>query len=1087
MSASPASDRLSLPESLSQQLHTFRRSVWKVKLIEAVCGALLGLLAAWLALFVIDRLGDPSVWVRSLLFAGVLAGVALVPWALRRWVYGHRHFEQLARLIGRKFPSLGDQLLGVIELTQNDLEQHRSRALCEAAIRQVAEESSKRDFTLAIPQPRHRLALQLLAGGAGVAALLAVIFPAAAANAWARLLAPFGAIPRYTFAAVQPLPEQVVVPHGESFALTAELKPETVRHPEAGRVQLGTQLPVEAARRDDRYVFELPAQLEPAALAMQIGDYRQSVQVQPMARPELTGVQATVKLPDYLQRPEPVTKDLRGGALALVKGSAVRFAATASRPLDAVTIDGSSVPPAEGGIQTPQYPVEANRRLSLEWRDAHQLAGREPFVISLTARDDEAPALAVEDLPRQKIVLDSEGLNFKLRAQDDFGVARVGMEWKSAENQTVEKPAQGEKILGAGGPTRDVLDLAGSFSAKSLGIEPQVLEVRLFVEDYLPNRPRVYSPVYTLYVLSPEEHAIWVTEQLHKWHRQSLEVRDREMQLHETNKELRALTGQQLDETENRRRLEAQASAEKANGRRLDALSNAGEELLRQASRNPELGVGHLEKWAEMLLVLKDISSNRMPSVADLLKQSAQAPQQAQASAGQPKPPAPQAGPNRNTQSGPGAPSQPSPPKPAVPSVVDSESQQQPPDPNAPANPSGPKKGGSSTLRLPTTTVSGAKSQPGGPKPPADESLDEAVEEQRELLVEFDKISDELNKVLANLEGSTLVKRLKAASRKQYDIAGRLGDQVSVTFGRSGNVADDKAKRVLGEMSVQESQSSQDVSNIMDDLQSYFERRRLAKFRTVLDEMRKVDVVGNLRTLADELRLSSGLAIAQAEYWSDNLDRWSEDLVDAAKGGDCPGCKSRGSLPPSIVLEVMQILEAEVNLREETRVAEQAKPAVPADEHRNEAELLSKTQSVLQDRSIKVRERIAELPEAQELFGKELALMQKVAEVMGEATSILSQPNTGNAAMAAETEAIELLLATRRIKPGGGGGGGSTPGGGGTGTTKDAAIALLGRGVNEKEVREDRGVTASSGEAGQVLPEEFRSGLDEYFNRIDSK
>ena len=1085
MSAPPASDRLRLPESLADQLHDFRRSVWKVKLIEAVCGALLGLLGAWLALFVIDRLSDPPAWVRFLLFAGVLAGVALVPRALRRWVYGHRHFEQLARLIGRKFPSLGDQLLGVIELTQNDLEQHRSRALVEAAIRQVADDSAKRDFSLAIPQPRHRMALKALAGGVGLAALLAAIFPAAAANAWARLLAPFGVIPRYTFAAVQPLPEQVVVPHGESFALTAALKPETVRRPDAGQVQLGSQVPVDATRRDDRYVFELPAQLEPGALAMKIGDYRQSVTIQPMARPELTAVQATVKLPEYLQRPEPVTKDLRGGALALVKGSEVSFAATASRPLDAVTIDGAPVSLQEGAIHTPGYPVEANRRLSLEWRDAHQLAGREPFVISVTARDDEAPALAVEDLPRQKIVLDSEGLNFKLRAQDDFGVARVGMEWKSAENQTVDKPAEGEKILGAGGPARDVLDLAGSFSAKSLGIEPQVLEVRLFVEDYLPNRPRVYSPVYTLYVLSPEEHAIWVTEQLHKWHRQSLEVRDREMQLHETNKELRSLTAQQLDEPDNRRRLETQASAEKANGRRLDALSNAGEELLRQASRNPELGVGHLEKWAEMLLVLKDISSNRMPSVADLLKQSAQAPQQ-QAAAGQAKPPAPQAGQNRGSQSGPGSNSPPSPPRPAVPTVADSESQQQPPDPNAPAGESGPKKG-NSTLRLPTTTVSGAKSKPGGPKPPADESLDQAVEEQRDLLAEFDKISDELNKVLANLEGSTLVKRLKAASRKQYDIAGRLGDQVSATFGRSGNVADDKANRVLGDMSVQESQSSQDVSNIMDDLQSYFERRRLAKFKSVLDEMRKVDVVGNLRTLSDELRLSSGLAIAQAEYWSDNLDRWAEDLVDAAKGGSCPGCKSRGSLPPSIVLEVMQILEAEVNLREETRVAEQAKPAVPADEHRNEAELLAKTQAVLQDRSIKVRERIAELPEAQELFGKELALMQKVAEVMGEATAILSQPNTAGPAIAAETEAIELLLATRRIKPGSGGGSGSTPGGGGGGTTKDAALALLGRGLNEKEVREDRGISASSGESGQVLPEEFRSGLDEYFNRIDSK
>jgi hypothetical protein len=38
-------------------------------------------------------------------------------------------------------------------------------------------------------------------------------------------------------------------------------------------------------------------------------------------------------------------------------------------------------------------------------------------------------------------------------------------------------------------------------------------------------------------------------------------------------------------------------------------------------------------------------------------------------------------------------------------------------------------------------------------------------------------------------------------------------------------------------------------------------------------------------------------------------------------------------LPPSIVLEVLKILEGEVNLREETRVAEQAKPALPEDEY----------------------------------------------------------------------------------------------------------------------------------------------------------
>jgi len=38
-------------------------------------------------------------------------------------------------------------------------------------------------------------------------------------------------------------------------------------------------------------------------------------------------------------------------------------------------------------------------------------------------------------------------------------------------------------------------------------------------------------------------------------------------------------------------------------------------------------------------------------------------------------------------------------------------------------------------------------------------------------------------------------------------------------------------------------------------------------------------------------------------------------------------------LPPSIVLEVLQILEAEVNLREATRVAEQARPALKNDDY----------------------------------------------------------------------------------------------------------------------------------------------------------
>jgi hypothetical protein len=185
------------------------------------------------------------------------------------------------------------------------------------------------------------------------------------------------------------------------------------------------------------------------------------------------------------------------------------------------------------------------------------------------------------------------------------------------------------------------------------------------------------------------------------------------------------------------------------------------------------------------------------------------------------------------------------------------------------------------------------------------------------------------------------------------------------------------------------------------------------------------------------------------------------------------------------VLEVLQILEAEVNLRDATRVAEQARPAIKRDEYITQAEGLSETQDELRDRVDKVIDRIGELPDAAANFGKELRLLGAVSQVMTEATDILSQPETGKPAIAAETEAIELLLQSKRINPKGGGGGGSSPGGGGTGTTTDSALALVGNGSNDKEVKEDRGVSQATGESGASFPEEFRSGLDEFFNRLD--
>ncbi|MEI8380057.1 MAG: hypothetical protein WCJ09_08015 [Planctomycetota bacterium] len=1079
MSASLSKSGLTLPESLERQLYDFRQRVWTIKSIESACGAVFGVAISFLMVFALDRIIDTPGYLRMVIFLVAVGGCAFMPIYLHRWVWCHRRLEQLARLLSRRYPSLGDQMLGIIELVHNESEQARSRALVQAAIQQVAADAGKRDFSDAVPTPRHRFWAWMATVPTAVAILMFVLFPGAATNAFARFVAPWQEIPRYTFTSVEKLPERFVVPHGEPVVISLKLLDDTRWQPTIATAQLGSHLAVTAELKDGKYEFTLPAQIAPGRLQLKIGDARQRVHLEPMLRPELSSLVADITLPAYLQRSQSIHRDIRGGSLTLVKGSTATFTATANRNLSSALIDGASATIKDASLLSSAISVDASRKLVLQWQDEFGLGGQEAFTVSITARDDDAPTLSCEDLPRQKIVLDSETLSFKVRAQDDFGIKVVGMEWEGADKNAVSKPAKGEEILAAGASEKETLELAGTFCAKTLQIEPQPLNVRLFVEDYLPGRGRTYSSTYVLYVLSAEQHSIWLTEQLSKWHRQSLEVRDREMQLHHTNQELRLLSSEELDQPDNRRRLEAQATGERANGRRLSGLVNNGEELIRQAMRNPEFGVGHLEKWAEMLNILKDISGNRMPSVAELLKQSAQAPT-AVAANPQPANKSPMAGQDRSSPAGAGKPGdgkQKLPPPP-VPTVVDKESSQQPVKPGEDEESKKDSKKG--RLGLPVTTIASAgKKQP--PTPTA-EKLDEAVTAQQDLLAEFDKIAEELNKVLANLEGSTLVKRLKAASRQQHVIGGKITDQIGNTFGQLKKQAEPK---VLKELSTLEVKSSQDLSYIMDDMQSYFERRRFQRFKTVLDEMRQQDAVGSLRQLSDDVRVEVGMSIAQTEFWSDTFDRWADDLVDPACSGKCPGCKSKASLPPSIVLEAMQILEAEVNLREETRVAEQARPAMEKKDYSKRAGKLALTQDGLSERVAKLTDRIRDLPDAEEEFGKEIQLLTRVVVVMDEAAEILERPDTGSQAIAAETEAIELLLQSKKINPKGGGGGGASPGGGGGGDTNQSALALIGSGINDKEVREDRGISQATGETGAALPEEFRAGLDEYFNRLE--
>ncbi|MEZ6101238.1 MAG: hypothetical protein R3E01_20095 [Pirellulaceae bacterium] len=889
-------DHLEIPDGMRERLEHFRQRVWIVKIAEGLLAALFGLVLSYLFVFVLDRLWDTPTIVRVACLLGGMLGLAVwFPMKMHRWVWRTQKLEQVARLLRFSFPRLSDQMLGIIELAHSDFEQGRSHELCQAAMRQVDEQSQGHDFSHAVPHPRHKQ-WALAAGFPLCLALLALLLvPAAGGNALVRWLMPWAHTERYTFAQLEKLPDKVYVPYSERFDFEATLKEDTEWSPETAKIRYGRQRPIETERAGEKYEFELPPQKEADKLTVKVGDARKQVAVEPTSRPELKSVAAEIVLPAYLQYSHNLQRDVRGGVLSVVKGSNVKIRAEATRELTAASFNDKSISVDGSTLQVPGWNVTDNTEFHLRWRDNLTLTEKQPFRVSVVAMDDRAPTVLCDKLARVQILLEDEVLSFDMMAEDDFGVRQVGLEWEGIEDPVKNPhPALGETVIAAGGPEMANLNCRASFSAKSQGVAPQTLIVRMYVEDYLPGRQRVYTPEYVLHVLSPEEHAIWLTSQMRKWFRQAQEVYRQEQQLHETNKELRALPTDQLASPENRRRIETQAAAEQANGRRLGALTMAGEELVKQAARNDQFNVATLEGWSDMLVSLKDIANNRMPSVADLLKNASTAPatpSDKPPTAGSPadsqKPSAPQVGNNRDQKTGGGPPPEDDgKPKPPIPSISDVESSfndvPEKKDGDAP-----PPKSGAGKLTLPVTTVmGGGKPQEGGQCSAQQEEMDEAIAQQEDLLAEFAKVAEELQKILDNLEGSTFVKRLKAASRRQQEIANDVNKSVNQSFGVSLKDINEESKLASTKVDEREKAQSDDVYIIQEDLQAFFNRVQDGKFQTVLNEMKEMRVVTHLRDIGGQVVDNmQGRAIAHAEFWSDHLDRWAEQLV----GPGCPG------------------------------------------------------------------------------------------------------------------------------------------------------------------------------------------------------
>ncbi|MFD2258114.1 hypothetical protein ACFSSA_15645 [Luteolibacter algae] len=868
MSPDPANSTNEIPDSLRTQLESFRQVLWRRKMMESVAAGAIGLLVSFLLIFGLDRIWQTPSWCRFIiLISGVSFFAGFAPYWLHRWIWRHRHEGQLAKLIAKKFPGLGDRLLGVIELqAQLENDDSLSPRLRAAAMEVVSSEVSKRDLNLALPTPRHRkwsLAAMVLSA---CAALAFVVAPKAGINSVERWLKPFSDIERYTFTQLEDSVDHLVVPYGEAFEITLKLAPASEQKPTRGSAQYGLQPEIQAQLNRDHYIFRFPGQQEKGTVIFKIGDLVHRIKVEPMQRPSVTGMKVYVSSPKYLQLPDRET-DLSVGEVSAVEGSTLKFRFEMTRPLKSgsygppieIERDRESAP-ATAADKSSQGPLVLDRlsaetapieigqssyELPFSWADEHGLSNASNFKLRVNAVKDNPPVAYTQGLERQKAILPEEVLDFEILCEDDFGLKRVGIEWETLDPGSGKPTGEkNELLLPGGGPEITRIMEQASFSPEAFGLGPQKLVLRAFSEDFFPQRSRVYSEPIVVYVLTREEHSQILKSKFDRAISELEDLSRKELNLLDENQRLERLDAGDLQADENQKRLDVQEQAESENTQRMKDLTERMEDIMKGATRNGEIDKETLKKMAEALKSMQELSDADMPEVRDKLREAQEL---------------------SNT----------------------------------------PEK--------------------------SKDDVEDAVEAQKKVVEKIKKALEQANDANKRFEASTFVSRLKKAASEQNSIAGVLIASFPNIIGLRESQIDPADQRKLTDTTRQQVQTASDIRWIQEDLGHYHARTGDKVFKGILDQMQETKIDLGLEDIRVKLQKNhSYTATEKAKYWAEKLSGWAAILADEMNKNNGSGGGGGSAADPEdedfeFMLRVMKMIQKQQDVRARTRVLEQLK------------------------------------------------------------------------------------------------------------------------------------------------------------------
>ncbi|MDX1953876.1 MAG: hypothetical protein SFY81_17030 [Verrucomicrobiota bacterium] len=614
-----------LPENLASRFLALRQKLLRVESLLFFGSILNAFLLSWLLLFISDRVWETPQWLRwTFLLAALVAGGWFgLAWA-RQWVLHPRTTEDLARLVQSRFKVLGDRLLGIVELAHQERRPPGfSEELYRAAIRQVATEAEKYEFTQAVNTRQLQRPGSLLFALFGAVLLLALLVPGVALNAFRRWIMPSANLTRETLVELKALPRELIVPHGEEFQVTGEVAYRSFWKPAKVTARFEKDLPQRGETRQQQVKVNVSGKTVAGKLRIALGDATHLIDIKPIHRPALKGMTVDIELPEYLHYPS-ATQAVSLGNLVALEGSKIRLTGTATRQLASAAMHLPELAPADLSIRSNEFNTQhivpgAISSAIFEWRDSYGLSNAAPWKLNIETQVDAAPQPEIKELPRNVAVLESEVLQMVVQGRDDYGLQSIGLNW-SLDNGSSNTLGSALRFDSQGYQEK-TLEHTFTLTPAILGIpKNSTITVKAFAHDFYPGREPMESGAYRIQVVGQEEHAEMIRQRL-----ESLLVRLEEVTRAEEKIAAQTdalLKNQEEDPAKRERSIEDLEQQQRDNAENLSEMSREGMKTLREALRNPAFSEELLEKWTKNLHQMQQLAAKEMAQAAKELKEA---------------------------------------------------------------------------------------------------------------------------------------------------------------------------------------------------------------------------------------------------------------------------------------------------------------------------------------------------------------------------------------------------------------------------------------------------------------------------------